>query len=168
MTEPDLDKHDKKVIEQLKKRKLLNTVSLKSYKVTKGDNYQPVRQRLETDLTAEMLRTESWKETQFKKFNFNSVGLHPSGGHLHPLLKVRTYFRQILLEMGFNEMRTDRYVESSFWNFDALFQPQSHPARDMHDTFFLKNPAQCKDFPKEYGERVKEVHEKGGYGSVGY
>jgi phenylalanyl-tRNA synthetase alpha chain len=38
-------------------------------------------------------------------------------------LKVRTYFRQILLEMGFNEMKTDRFVESSFWNFDSLFQP---------------------------------------------
>lgn len=30
-----------------------------------------------------------------------------------------------------------RYVESSFWNFDALFQPQQHPARDAHDTFFI-------------------------------
>ena len=27
---------------------------------------------------------------------------------------------------------------SSFWNFDALFQPQQHPARDSHDTFFLQ------------------------------
>ncbi|NXD46730.1 SYFA ligase, partial [Copsychus sechellarum] len=37
----------------------------------------------------------------------------------------------------FTEMRTDNFVESSFWNFDALFQPQQHPARDQHDTFFL-------------------------------
>lgn len=77
-------------------------------------------------------------------------------------------FREILLEMGFNEMPTDKYVESSFWNFDTLFQPQSHPARDMHDTFFIKNPALCKDFPEEYGKKVQEVHEKGGYGSLGY
>ena len=35
-------------------------------------------------------------------------------------------------------MPTNRFVESSFWNFDALFQPQQHPARDAHDTFFLK------------------------------
>ncbi len=34
-------------------------------------------------------------------------------------------------------MPTNRFVESSFWNFDSLFQPQSHPARDMHDTFFV-------------------------------
>lgn len=92
----------------------------------------------------------------------------PEGGHLHPLLKVRTMFREILLEMGFNEMPTDKFVESSFWNFDTLFQPQSHPARDMHDTFFLKNPANCKDFPEEYGKKVQEVHDKGGYGSLGY
>ena len=39
---------------------------------------------------------------------------------------------------SFEEMPTNRYVESSFWNFDALFQPQQHPARDAHDTFFLQ------------------------------
>lgn len=38
----------------------------------------------------------------------------------------------------------------------------------MHDTFFLKKPILCKDFPVEYGERVKATHEKGGYGSLGY
>ena len=43
-------------------------------------------------------------------------------GHLHPLLKVRAEYRQIFLEMGFSEMPTNNYVESSFWNFDALFQ----------------------------------------------
>ena len=65
-------------------------------------------------------------------------------------------------------MPTSRFVESSFWNFDALFQPQSHPARDMHDTFFLSSPAETKDIPVEYAAKVKEVHEKGGYGSDGY
>jgi len=58
-------------------------------------------------------------------------------GVLHPLLKVREEIRQIFLEMGFEEMATNQFVESSFWNFDALFQPQQHPARDQHDTFFL-------------------------------
>ena len=35
-------------------------------------------------------------------------------------------------------MPTHNFVESSFWNFDTLFQPQQHPSRDAHDTFFLK------------------------------
>ncbi|KAJ0479534.1 putative phenylalanine--tRNA ligase [Helianthus annuus] len=47
--------------------------------------------------------------------------------------------QMIFLQMGFEEMPTNNYVESSsFWNFDALFQPQQHPARDSHDAYFLK------------------------------
>ncbi len=46
------------------------------------------------------------------------------------------------MDMGFEEMPTNRWIESSFWNFDSLFQPQSHPARDAHDTFFIKDPAE--------------------------
>lgn len=152
----------------MKKRKLLNVVSQKSYEVTKGSNYAPERVKLETTLTADMLRSGAWKDAKFKKINLNAVGQFPSGGHLHPLLKVRSQFRQILLEMGFNEMPTQRFVESSFWNFDSLFQPQSHPARDMHDTFFLKNPVSCKDIPEDYLKRVKDTHENGLEGSFGY
>ena len=44
----------------------------------------------------------------------------------------------MLTVFRFSEMPTNNFIESSFWNFDALFQPQQHPARDAHDTFFLK------------------------------
>ncbi len=115
-----------------------------------------------------MLRTGAWKDTKFKKTNLNAAGQTPNGGHLHPLLKVRAQFRQTLLEMGFTEMPTDRFVESGFWNFDSLFQPQSHPARDMHDTFFLKNPVYCNHVPQDYMERVRQTHEDGLEGSFGY
>lgn len=79
----------------------------------------------------------TWRKKTFKSYNFAALGVAPSSGHLHPLLKVRSEFRDIFFQMGFSEMPTNRYVESSFWNFDALFQPQQHPARDMQDTFFL-------------------------------
>ena len=48
-----------------------------------------------------------------------------------------------------------RFVENSFWNFDALFQPQRHPARDSHDTFFVKDPELSTKFPMDYLERYK-------------
>ena len=70
--------------------------------------------------------------------------------------------------MGFDEMPTNQYVESSFWNFDALFQPQQHPARDAHDTFFVSDPKESTQGDKELWERVKNMHEKGGVGSIGY
>ena len=42
----------------------------------------------------------SWKEKTFKEYNFDALGIMPTSGHLHPLLKVRAQFRQIFLEMG--------------------------------------------------------------------
>lgn len=98
-----------------------------------------------------------------------ALGLPLATGHLHPLLKVRTQFRKIFTQMGFTEMPTNNYVESSFWNFDALFQPQQHPARDAHDTFFLSEPAATptSSVPQHYLDRVKTVHESGGFGSIG-
>lgn len=95
------------------------------------------------------------------------LGVPPSSGFLHPLLKVRAEFRQIFLEMGFSEMPTNNYIENSFWNFDALFQPQQHPARDAHDTFFISDPQLSHSFPEDYLKKVRNVHSKGGYGSQG-
>lgn len=162
------DDFDAKIVNDLKKRKLVQVIPLKYYSVSKGINYNPERIDLESELTAEMLRDGSWKEKTYKRINTKAFGAVPDGGHLHPLLKVRTLFKEVLIEMGFEEMPTDRFVESSFWNFDALFQPQQHPARDAHDTFFLKDPSHCLKVPGDYLERVKGVHEKGGYDSIGY
>jgi len=95
-----------------------------------------------------MLQKNTWEEKTFKKYNYNAEGKKLKSGHLHPLLKVRTEFREIFLEMGFEEMRTDNFVESSFWNFDTLFVPQKHPARDQQDTFFLKKSNELFNFTR--------------------
>jgi phenylalanyl-tRNA synthetase alpha chain len=72
--------------------------------------------------------------------------------------------RRILLDMGFTEIKSD-IVQSSFWNFDALFQPQDHPAREMQDTFYHDSEA---DIPLYY-EKVRDVHESDGdTGSTGW
>lgn len=52
----------------------------------------------------------SWRTKQFKKYNFEAFGIMPSGGHLHPLMKVRNEFRQIFFQMGFSEMPTNRSI----------------------------------------------------------
>lgn len=159
---------DAKVVAALKRRKLISLVTRKSYAISRGPSYAPRRVKKAADLTKEMLESGKWRDTTFKEYNFQTLGESVGGGHLHPLLKVRAEFRKILMEMGFEEMPTNKWVESSFWNFDSLFQPQSHPARDAHDTFFIKEPAQTASVPEEYYERVKTMHEKGGSGSIGY
>ncbi|KAI8467957.1 MAG: tRNA synthetases class II core domain (F)-domain-containing protein [Monoraphidium minutum] len=151
-----------------KKRKFLALNSWKTFAVSKGPQFALQRKKQATELTAEMLSKGTWRTEDFKAYNFDALGLPTGGGALHPLLKVRTQYRRIFTSMGFEEMPTNNYVESSFWNFDALFQPQQHPARDAHDTFFLTRPAASDNFPEDYLARVKEVHEHGGYGSAGY
>ncbi|XAR63393.1 Phenylalanine--tRNA ligase [Bertholletia excelsa] len=159
---------DPKEIDALKRRKLIVSQTWKGYSVRKGPSYAPKRKKFATDLTRDNLQRGDWKEVEFKEYNFSAKGQPLEGGHLHPLLKVRQQFKMIFLQMGFEEMPTNNFVESSFWNFDALFQPQQHPARDSHDTFFLQVPSTTNTLPEDYVERVKRVHECGGYGSRGY
>lgn len=159
---------EKKTGDNLKKRKLISLVTRKSSKASRGASFKPTRVKKAADLTKEMLEKGTWKDAEFKPYNFMTVGEKVGGGYLHPLLKVRAEFRKILMEMGFHEMPTNKWVESSFWNFDSLFQPQSHPARDAHDTFFIKEPGTTVSVPEDYYERVKAMHEKGGAGSIGY
>lgn len=149
-----------KVIKILKKRKLCKTQSQNYWLISKGMEYQPTRVKPISDLTLDDIEKymtvnkndeehkslteeneiqdyEIWSGPPIKPMNFNSTGLNLDYGTLHPLMKMREEMRRILLDMGFEEMPTNNYVQSSFWNFDALFQPQQHPARDAHDTFFL-------------------------------
>ncbi|NXN99341.1 SYFA ligase, partial [Rhinopomastus cyanomelas] len=85
---------------ELKRRKLLLEVTLKSYWIRKGSAFSTAVARPETELTPEMIATGSWRDRPFKPYNFSALGLPPACGHLHPLLKVRSQLRQIFLEMG--------------------------------------------------------------------
>lgn len=157
-----------KQLTELKKRKLVGQRKLLSFHIEKGAQFALQVQKLETDLTADMLASGAWKTKQFKQYNFDAEGALTPAGALHPLLKVREEFRHIFFEMGFTEMPTNRFVDSSFWCFDSIFVPQQHPARDVQDTFFVADPKKAAEVPEDYLERVRNVHEKGAYGSIGY
>ncbi|KAL9594589.1 MAG: hypothetical protein Q9219_006949 [cf. Caloplaca sp. 3 TL-2023] len=189
---------DPKVLVDLRKRKLITMQKVISFDVEKGPKFAMEFVKEETDLTADMLATDSgaWKTAKLKPYNFKAMGAPTPSGALHPLNKVRHEFRQIFFEMGFEEMPTNRYVETGFWNFDALFVPQQHPARDLQDTFYISDPPTADrpradpphteklsnnttltpsspDAPTEqdydaYWNSIREVHERGKYGSIGY
>jgi phenylalanyl-tRNA synthetase alpha chain len=168
---PDPTVYSENLIKEYQKNQKYITVEVvKYFVISPGVNFKIGLVEQERDLTSELLKDNKWQKAHFKKFNYNTLGKEPTNGALHPLLRVRTQFREILLELGFQEMPTNCFVESSFWNFDSLFQPQQHPARDAHDTFFLTHPkySKVKDTQPEYFKRVKEVHEIGGYDSLGW
>ena len=60
-------------------------------------------------------------------------------GHLHPLSRTLRRATKIFERSGFR-VRTGPEVEDEHYNFTALNMPENHPARDMHDTFYLKSP----------------------------
>lgn len=157
-----------KALSEIRKRKLATQRKFLWFTVQKGPNFRSEIEKLETDLTAEMLTSGSWKTATYKRYNFDAEGTPTNGGALHPLLKVREEFRNIFFEMGFAEMPTSNYVESGFWNFDALFVPQQHPARDLQDTFYLSDPSISLDPPSELYQKVAAIHSVGGNGSTGY
>ncbi|KKQ18311.1 MAG: Phenylalanine-tRNA ligase alpha subunit [Berkelbacteria bacterium GW2011_GWA1_36_9] len=59
-------------------------------------------------------------------------------GHLHPLTQVERELVRIFSKLGF-EVVEGPLIESEWYNFDALNIAKDHPARDMQDTFSLKN-----------------------------
>ena len=118
-------------------------------------------------LTHDMLVSGGWRGTKFRKYDLNAHVNPVYGGKTHPISAAINRFRRVFLEMGFQEA-TGSLVESTFWNFDALFQPQDHPARDLADTFYLKSPEKCRLPDAKYVDAVKDAHEKGTEGSTGW
>lgn len=112
-------------------------------------------------LTPEMLKDGSWKDVEFRPYDVSAAADLSYPGKLHPLVSVFEKTRRVFLEMGFEETESG-YVESSFWDFDALFQPQDHPARDMQDTFYISNPSKTELPDDEMVERVRQTHEGNG------
>ncbi len=119
-------------------------------------------------LTSKDLKEKKWKNKEFREYDVEINVPHISGGKRHFTNQAVEYIKSIWLELGFKEM-TGNCVHSSFWDLDVLFVPQDHPAREMQDTFYLKNPAKGKISEKELVSRVKKTHENGWTtGSLGW
>ena len=108
-------------------------------------------------LTREQILTGAWKTASLRRYDVSKLPKKAYPGKIHPYQRIISEMREILLEMGFTELYGG-IVQQSYWNFDALFQPQDHPAREMQDTFYLK---ETLPLPKGY-EKVKAMHETGG------
>ncbi len=77
----------------------------------------------------------------------------------HPLKDTIDEIREIFVTLGFSEI-LGNMTQSSFWNFDALFTPQDHPARELQDTFYLDGIAAKKIGTPDQIKNVSESHKK--------
>ena len=71
-------------------------------------------------------------------FNIKPPILNHELGGLHPITQVKDFLLNLLKEVGFNEVDGPE-IESEEYNFDMLNIKESHPARQMHDTFYVEN-----------------------------
>ncbi len=124
--------------------------------------------RTVTQLTPELMSDGAWKEVSFQPYDVTLAAKTVFPGKEHAFQRTLDKVRRVFLEMGFTEV-VSPWVESSFWDFDALFQPQDHPARDMQDTFYIAKPERSQLPDRALVERVKHTHEDGGdTGSTGW
>ncbi len=153
----DVKKVDASKLKTLERRKLVEKDESKKVYIQIISKPEIDLKDILTDLTPEILLDGSWKGREFLKYDIAIPSKEIYGGKIHPYERIIEECRKVFLEMGFKEIK-GHYVQPAFWNFDALFQPQDHPARDMQDTFYLDRYIGLEG---DVVEKVKETHENG-------
>ncbi len=116
--------------------------------------------RLVTVVTPRLYETGELERVIIKKFDLTIPPPVMPIKRINPYMEFLDLVREILVSMGFEEVKGP-HVELELWNFDVLFQAQDHPAREIHDTFFLDTDFTGKISDQELIERTRRVHEKG-------
>jgi len=111
-------------------------------------------------LTPEMLKAGSWKGKAFRRYDIkiNVPEIHT--GKRQAYNEFIQDVRETLLRLGFKEMEGP-IIELEFFNFDALYQPQNHPARDWSATYRIKEPKHGRLPDKRIVNNVRYTHEHG-------
>jgi phenylalanyl-tRNA synthetase alpha chain len=112
-----------------------------------------------SQLSPELLSTGKWQDIELRRYDVDTFAPNIYGGAIHPMQRIIYEIRDIFLSMGFTEIETD-FIHSCFWNMDALFIPQDHPARDAQDTFYMKKPDRFK-LDEDIVRKIKDMHEHG-------
>jgi len=154
-------------VETLKKRKLLTTedktrriIEITTAGAQVSKQGKAAAEEV-TQLTPELIITGKWRKAKLQKYNIKAPVAKTWPGKKHPYLSFLEEVRAKLVTLGFKEM-TGTHVETSFFNFDALYTPQDHPAREEVGIYFVKHPefGDISAYEKAV-DNVKATHENG-------
>ncbi len=169
-----LNAEDKQTLEQLRKRKQIIKVDIKRTKkatITEiGKKLVSLGVRDENivdTITPQILREGTWKNKTFRRYDVKINVPSAYGGKKQPYRAFQDWVRAKFVSLGFQEM-DGPLVETEFWNMDALYMPQFHSARDIHDAYYVKEPKYGK-LDEKLVKKVQAAHENGGNtGSTGW
>ncbi len=111
-------------------------------------------------LTPELLQSGEWKTGAFRSYNVQIPPSRTLLGRRNPYCAYLDHVKDRLRALGFEEF-DGPLVETEFWNSDALFMPQFHAARDIHDVYYLQEPQHAKVIEEPYLSHVAAAHEDG-------
>ncbi len=169
-----LKEEEKFVLDNLRKRKKIIKVELSKLvcaELTEAGK-KLLKEKIDEDLiervTPSLIKANAWKGKKFRRFDVRINVPQVFAGRKHHYRKFLDEVRQKFTALGFKEM-TGPVVETDFWDMDALFMPQFHSARDIHQGYYIKEPKYAKDLPEDKVKNVKSAHENGfGTGSKGW
>ncbi len=117
---------------------------------TTGEEANKIRKEIESMLSEKKTQLEhSTHESILQKewIDVTHPGAKIEKGGLHPITQVIRDAESIFSSMGFATIEGPE-IETEYYNFDALNIPAHHPARDMWDTFWLKQSAENELFAR--------------------
>jgi phenylalanyl-tRNA synthetase alpha chain len=112
-------------------------------------------------LTPEMLADGSWKGKAFRSYNVQVPPTRLTPGRTNPYAQFLEDVKDKLTSLGFEEF-DGPLVETEFWNSDALFMPQFHSARDIHDVYRIAKPTHAASIEEPWLSNVASAHQNGG------
>ena len=112
-------------------------------------------------VTPQMLASGEWKNGVFRGYNIAIPPARIIPGRTNPYVQFLEHVKDKLCSLGFQEF-DGPLVETEFWNGDALFMPQFHAARDIHDVYRIKNPTHAKSIEEPWLSNVASTHKDGG------
>ena len=121
-------------------------------KKTRGAQINQLKQGIEAALTARrqaLADAELEKQLKAEALDVTLPGRQRGTGGLHPITRAMERIEAIFGSMGF-DVADGPEIENDWFNFTALNTPEDHPARSMHDTFYVAAPA-------EAGERAEPL-----------
>lgn len=141
------------LIEEVKRKTVFVAITKKGL-----ESLESVKEPVVTGLTKEIIaRTRKGEKFQLKKYDLNAPVAPPLNAREHPFAYVANWVKEIFVGMGFEE-EVYPVLETNFWNCDALFMPSHHPARGIHDIFFVKNKDKVEEKNKKVWNRVRREH----------
>ncbi|MGC9052051.1 phenylalanine--tRNA ligase subunit alpha [Pyrobaculum sp.] len=153
-----LDTAPRELIEEFVKRKLVKKVErTRIYVKAVAVDVKPAE--VKTAITSEDIATGRWRTYVLKPFDLGVEPPEYPAPVPHFFNEFLDYVREVMVGLGFEEVRGP-VLEVEFWNFDALFQAQDHPAREVHDTFYVQWGGPVEHVPEHLLEAVGRVHEE--------